>query len=88
MSYQVRHAGGMQTTSYPSDLTDAQWARLEPMLRPARKTLGRPPAEARTMVHAIFYVTRRGIPWRFLPKEYGPWQTAYGTFRRGQAGPT
>lgn len=77
----------MTATSYPSDLTDAQWARLEPLLRPARKTRGRPPTTARTIINALLYVTRGGIPWRFLPKEYGPWQTVYGTLRRWQDAP-
>ena len=66
---------GMQTTSYPCDLTEAQWAVLEPML-PKTKPRGRPPTPARTLFNAILYVLRGGIPWRFLPKDYGPWQTA------------
>jgi putative transposase len=72
----------MLLTSYPSDLTDPQWALLAPKLRPVQHSLGRPPADARTMVNGILYVLRGGIPWRFLPKGYGPWQTVYGTFRR------
>ena len=72
----------MTAITYPSDLTDAQWAKLQPMLRHAQKTFGRPPADPRTMINGILYVVRGGIPWRFLPKSYGPWQTVYGTFRR------
>jgi putative transposase len=75
----------MLSTSYPSDLTDPQWALLEPKLRPVKRGLGRPPADARTMINGILYVLRGGIPWRFLPKGYGPWQTVYGTFRRWKA---
>ncbi len=70
----------MQTTSYPSDLTDAQWALLEPML-PKTNPLGRPPSPGRPIFNGILYVLRGGIPWRFLPTEYGPWQTVYGKFR-------
>ena len=73
--------GGMQETSYPSDLTEAQWALLEPML-PKTKPRGRPPTSARTLFNALLYVLRGGIPWRFVPKDYGPWQTVYGKFRR------
>ena len=80
MSEGVWKNGRMQTTSYPSDLTDAQWALLEPML-PKTKPLGRPPTPARTLFNAILYVLRGGIPWRFVPKDYGPWQTVYGKFR-------
>ena len=76
--------GGMQISSYPSDLTGAQWTLLEPMLPEAKKR-GRPASNARIMFNAILYVVRGGIPWRFLPKECGPWQTVYGTFRRWQA---
>lgn len=71
----------MRTTSYPSDLTEAQWAVLEPLLPKAQRR-GRPPTPARTLFNAILYVLRSGIPWRFLPKDYGPWQTVYGKFRR------
>lgn len=71
----------MQTTSYPSDLSDAQWALLEPLL-PKVQPRGRPPTPARTIFNATLYVLRGGIAWRFLPKDYGPWQTVYGKFRR------
>lgn len=75
----------MQNSSYPSDLTDAQYALLEPMLpKPSKR--GRPPGPARTMFNAILYVVRGGIPWRFLPTAYGPWETVYGTFARWKAG--
>jgi len=72
----------MTTVLYPSDVTDAQWALLQPLLRRGQHKLGRPPSDARTMLNGILYVMRGGIPWRFLPKEYGPWATVYGTFRR------
>ena len=71
----------MQTTSYPSDLSDPQWSLLEPLL-PKIQPLGRPPTPARTIFNGILYVLRGGIAWRFLPKDYGPWQTVYGKFRR------
>jgi transposase len=58
----------MQTTSYPSDLTAAQWALLEPML-PKTKPLGRPPSPVRPICNGILYGLRGGIPGRFLPKD-------------------
>ena len=66
----------------PCDLTDAEWASLAPLLpEPARR--GRPRRWAlRLLVNAIFYVLRTGCAWRYLPREYPPWQTAYTTFRR------
>lgn len=81
MSEGVRHAGGMMKASYPTDLTDAQWTLLQPML-PKPSTCGRPPAEARTMMDGIFYVLHGGIQWRLLPTSFGPWSTVHGTYRR------
>jgi putative transposase len=71
----------MQTTSYPSDLTDSQWSVLEPLL-PRTSKRGRPPTAPRHIFNGILYVLRGGIQWRFLPSDYGPWQTVYGKFRR------
>ncbi len=52
---------------FASDLTDAEWAVLEPLLPPAAAT-GRPPAwPLRELVNAMFYVLRGGIPWCMLP---------------------
>ncbi|MEU1432179.1 IS5 family transposase [Nocardia sp. NPDC005746] len=67
-----------------SDLTDAQWARLEPLL-PRGKKAGRPPKwSRRQLIDGIRWRTRVGAPWRDVPVEYGPWQTIYGMFRRWQ----
>ena len=67
---------------YPTDLTDAQWAILEPLV-PAVKPGGRPARHARReIVDAMLYVLRGGISWRALPHEYPPWQTVYDYFRR------
>jgi len=67
---------------YPCDLTDAEWASLAPRLpEPARR--GRPRRwSLRLLVNALFYVLRTGCAWRYLPREYPPWQTAYTTFRQ------
>ena len=44
---------------------------------------GRPlKLDRRTLVNAVFYVDRTGCAWRYLPKEFGPWQTVYGYFRQ------
>ena len=71
----------MPCRRYPSDLSDAQWAYLEPLLPTARPG-GRPRAHPlREIVNAIRYVLRGGIAWRALPHEYPPWQTVYHYFR-------
>ena len=64
---------------YASDLTDAEWAVLEPLC-PAARATGRPPTPLRRVLEAIFYVLRGGIPWRMLPKEFPPYQTVFGRF--------
>ena len=65
---------------FPSDLTDAEWAALAPLL-PAASAVGRPPAwPMRDIVEAIFYVLRGGISWRMLPQCFPPRQTVYGWF--------
>ena len=75
----------MSRARYPSDLTDRQWARLEPHLPPP-KPGGRPrTADVREVVNAILYVLRNGIVWRALPHDFPPWQTVYyyfNTWRR------
>ena len=67
-----------------ADLTDAQWAVLEPQL-PRGKKPGRPPERTkRQLIDGIRWRTRTGSPWRDVPPGYGPWQTVYGLFRRWQ----
>ncbi|WP_370444065.1 IS5 family transposase [Streptomyces sp. Root264] len=66
------------------DLTDAQWAVLEPLL-PKGKKPGRPPTWARRqLIDGTRFPVRTGIPWRDLPTEYGPWGRVYDLFRRWQ----
>ena len=67
-----------------ADLSDAQWAVLEPQL-PRGKKPGRPPDRTkRQLIDGIRWRTRTGAPWRDVPPAYGPWQTVYGLFRRWQ----
>jgi transposase len=67
---------------YPSDLTDAQWAVIEPLL-PQVKAGGRPEKHSRRdIVDAILYVVRAGCSWRQLPFDFPPWQTVYWYFVR------
>jgi putative transposase len=71
----------MKRKRYPSDLTDAQWAILEPWI-PAARPGGRPrKTEMREVVNAIFYLSREGCSWRALPHDFGiPWKTVYNYF--------
>src|SRR5438105_3877180 len=66
---------------YTTDLTDEQWALLQPLL-PARKIRGRPRTVAmRRIVNAIFYIVRNGCLWRDLPHDFPPWTTVYDYYR-------
>jgi transposase len=64
------------------ELTDAQWARLAPLLPPEKRSTGRPSKDHRAVLNAIAWKLRTGAPWRDLPERYGPWSTAYSRFRR------
>ena len=67
-----------------SDLTDAEWALIEPQM-PAAKRLGRPRAtELRAVLDAILYIARTGCQWRMLPKEFPPFTTVQGYFYAGE----
>jgi transposase len=66
-----------------ADLTDAQWAVLEPLL--PRRGRGRPPKWTRwQLIDGIRWRVRAGAPWRDLPPGGPPWPTVYGLFRRWQ----
>ncbi|MFG2368604.1 IS5 family transposase [Streptomyces mirabilis] len=70
-------------SGYPSDLTDEQWALVEPLLPAARvgpKGGRREKHPRRRIVDAIFYVVRTGCAWRQLPKDFAPWPTVYWYF--------
>jgi transposase len=67
-----REAHKQSGNGFPSDLTDAQWARLESLIPPA-KTGGRPrQTDMRAAMNAIFYLLRTGCPWRYLPRDPFP----------------
>jgi putative transposase len=72
----------MECYAYPSDLSDAEFACLEPHL-PGPKRCGRPWVHPRrAILDAIFYLVRTGCQWRALPREYPPWSTVHYWFRR------
>jgi len=71
----------MTIPAYTSDLTDAQWDRLAPLIPPA-KPGGRPRSvNLRAIVNAIFYRTKTGCQWRNLPHDLPPWGTVAGYYR-------
>lgn len=65
---------------YASDVTDAEWALIEPHLPPPAKR-GRPrETELRAVVDAILFLAATGCQWRQLPKEFPPYSTVQGYF--------
>src|ERR687892_1273864 len=66
---------------YPTDLSDAEWERIEPHL-PTPKAPGRPRVHSlREILNAIYYIVRSGCAWRLLPHEFPPWKTIHHYFR-------
>ena len=63
-------------------LTDEMWARIEPVLPPAKGPMGRPMKGHRTLVEGAIYRLRTGVAWRDLPEEFGPWQTVWKRHHR------
>jgi putative transposase len=63
--------------SYPSDVSDAQWAILEPLVPPCLPG-GRPEAHSRReIINGILYVLRSGCAWRMMPHDLPPWETVF-----------
>src|SRR5436305_12251311 len=74
----------MKRKSYPSDLTDQQWALIEPLLpRVSRhRRPGRPrEVDLREILNALVYHAREGCTWRALPHDLPPWKTVYNYFQ-------
>jgi putative transposase len=63
---------------YPSDLSEAEWA----LVRPLVETYATLTADRREMVNGCLYLAAEGCRWRSLPKEFGPWQTVRGYWDR------
>ncbi len=71
----------MRRKPYPTDLTNEQWAILEPLI-PLAKPGGRPRSvDMREVVNAIFYILSAGCAWRMMPHDLPPWKTVYHYFR-------
>ncbi len=72
----------MERESYPSDLTDAQWKLIEPLL-PEAKPGGRPrDVDLREVLNGIFYLIKGGIAWRMMPHDLPPWGTVHFYYRQ------
>ena len=65
---------------YPSDMTDAEWALVEPFIPPAKRGGRRREVNVREVLNAIFYVLSTGCQWAALPKDLPPKSTAHHYF--------
>ena len=64
------------------DLTDAEWARLEPLLPDRAPRRGGRWCDHRQMINGVLWRTRTGAPWRDVPSSYGNWKGIYSRHRR------
>jgi transposase len=75
--------------SYQSDLTDEQWAVIEPLLPERTSQRGRPRKYShREMFNALLYLIKNGCTWRDLPHDFPKWQAVYAYMRRMEAAGT
>ncbi len=71
----------LKQKQYTSDLTDAEWTEIEPLL-PPEKPVGRGrEVDLRAVLNAIYYRADNGVKWRNLPSDFPAWQTVYTYFR-------
>jgi transposase len=67
---------------YPSDLTDDEWAFVEPLIPPAKRGGNKRSVDIRDIVNGILYVLSTGCQWRPIPKDFGKKSTIYDYFQR------
>ena len=65
---------------YPSDLTDYEWAHVEPFIPPAKRGGGKRRTDMRAVMNGVMYVLSTGCQWRYLPKDFPPRSTVHNYF--------
>ena len=65
---------------YPSDLTDDEWAYVEPLIPPAKRGGNRRHVDVREVVNGLMYILSTGCQWRAIPKDLPPRSTLYDYF--------
>ena len=83
----ISEPAAQRRPAYPSDLTDAQWALIEPLLRDRDPTgPGRPPTvDTREVINAFLYMKQTGCQWRYLPHDFPPRSTVHYYFEKWTA---
>ncbi|WP_296305778.1 IS5 family transposase, partial [uncultured Desulfovibrio sp.] len=64
------------------DISDKVWANIEKLLPGSKGCVGRPSADNRLFINAVFRILRTGAPWRDLPPDPGDWKNTHRRFRR------
>jgi putative transposase len=72
----------MSDKHYDSDLTDKEYAILEPLLPKPKRRGRRRSVVLHEILNGIFYILRGGVPWRMLPGDFPPWKTVFDYFRQ------
>lgn len=67
---------------YPTDLSDAQWTLIEPLIPPPKPGGRHRDIDIRQVINAIFYLLRSGCAWRMIPKDYPDYGSCYNYFRK------
>src|ERR1700693_5501983 len=67
---------------YPSDLTDAEWRHIEPLIPPAKRGGGKRRVDMRQVVNGVMYVLSTGCQWRYIPKDLPPRSTVHDYLTR------
>ena len=75
-----RHRYDRDKLRYPSDLTDAEWEHIEPLIPPAKRGGGKRTVDMREVVNGVMYVLSTGCQWRYIPKDLPPRSTVNGYF--------
>lgn len=75
-----RRAADRSDLRYPSDLTDADWAIVEPMIPPAKSGGRRRSVIVREVLNGILYILWTGCQWNALPKDLAPQSTVHDDY--------
>jgi transposase len=65
---------------YPSDLSDDEWAVIEPLIPPAKRGGGKRRVDMRAVVNGLMYILSTGCQWRYIPKDLPPRSTLHDYF--------
>src|ERR1700761_7681263 len=77
-----RRLASRQGLRYPSDLTDGEWALVEPLIPPAKRGGNKRTVDVRAVVNGLMYILSTDCQWAQLPKDLPPRSTVNGYFKR------